>query len=331
MALATCRVRKYSGCQRKTFDESPMDSSWLDDLACLHATGSFSRSAELRHLSQSAFSRRIQALEAWAGAPLFDRTTSPVQLTAAGRFVYARTKDFSKALNDIVLELDDRRARMRHTLTVAAPSSLSVGYGPKLLQETLAGTSTRSRVLGVSHSEGLYLLINGACDILLTYQLDAKPLPLFRDDYDELEIQADALVLYSPKTWTAPSSGQLGTDVAYLAYSQRSYFHQLTETLILSWGTPVNSIFETNILESIKAGVLSGRGIGFLPRSIAEFGAERNLHRIPSSPTAPVSIRAYRRRAQADTSIQPSLDLFWLEAPRIAHAFFAANGTSLGP
>ncbi|MCK7497041.1 MAG: LysR family transcriptional regulator [Comamonadaceae bacterium] len=42
------------------------------------------RSAQLRHVTQPAFSRRIQALEAWAGIDLVDRSSYPTRLTPAG-------------------------------------------------------------------------------------------------------------------------------------------------------------------------------------------------------------------------------------------------------
>lgn len=61
-----------------------MDTKWVEDFLCLADTRSFSRSASVRHSSQSAFSRRIQALEAWLGAELVDRSSSPPSLTPAG-------------------------------------------------------------------------------------------------------------------------------------------------------------------------------------------------------------------------------------------------------
>ncbi|MGH8440901.1 MAG: helix-turn-helix domain-containing protein [Pseudomonas sp.] len=50
----------------------------------------FSRAAERANLSQTAFSRSIQSLEADLGVRLFDRDTRSVMLTAAGREVSAR-------------------------------------------------------------------------------------------------------------------------------------------------------------------------------------------------------------------------------------------------
>ena len=97
-----------------------MDTKWLEDFVSLAETRSFSRSAQLRHITQSAFSRRIQSLEAWAGAPLVDRSAYPTQLTAAGTALYARALD-------ILQSLQSSRALLRSaasatpTLPPAAP------------------------------------------------------------------------------------------------------------------------------------------------------------------------------------------------------------------
>ena len=61
-----------------------MDLNWLRDFECLARTQNFTRAADERNITQSAFSRRIKALESWVGLPLVNRATYPVQLTEAG-------------------------------------------------------------------------------------------------------------------------------------------------------------------------------------------------------------------------------------------------------
>ena len=51
----------------------------------LAETLNFTRAAEERNITQSAFSRRIRSLENWIGVPLIDRANYPVQLSPAGR------------------------------------------------------------------------------------------------------------------------------------------------------------------------------------------------------------------------------------------------------
>src|SRR5260370_20607516 len=67
-----------------------METKWLEDFVSLAETRSFSRSAQLRHITQPAFSRRIQALEAWAGIELVDRSSYPTRLTPAGETLHGQ-------------------------------------------------------------------------------------------------------------------------------------------------------------------------------------------------------------------------------------------------
>ncbi len=62
-----------------------METKWLEDFLVLSDLGNFRLAALQRNVSQPAFSRRIQALEAWIKTPLIDRSSHPSQLTAAGR------------------------------------------------------------------------------------------------------------------------------------------------------------------------------------------------------------------------------------------------------
>ena len=84
-----------------------MDTKWLEDFVSLAETCSFSRSAQLRHVTQSAFSRRIQSLEAWAGVALVDRSSYPTRLTSAGATFYAEAVD-------ILQNLQSSRIRLRN-------------------------------------------------------------------------------------------------------------------------------------------------------------------------------------------------------------------------
>ena len=61
-----------------------METKWLEDFLCLAETRNFARAASDRHITQSAFSRRIMALEEWLGVNLVDRSLHPATLTSAG-------------------------------------------------------------------------------------------------------------------------------------------------------------------------------------------------------------------------------------------------------
>jgi len=88
----------------------------LPPLATLHAfhhaanTLSFKRAAEALHLTPSAVSHRIKALEHSLGTPLFRRQTRALSLTEAGQ-------SFKKTVNQIFAELATATASLRNTTT----------------------------------------------------------------------------------------------------------------------------------------------------------------------------------------------------------------------
>ena len=94
-----------------------MEFNWLEDFLALAEAGNFSRAAEARHMTQPAFSRRIRALEDWAGVMLFDRSAQPVKLTAAG-------EQFMPAVRDMLRRLAQAREEARQAERVETASSL---------------------------------------------------------------------------------------------------------------------------------------------------------------------------------------------------------------
>src|SRR5438552_18720247 len=74
----------------------------LNDLLAFRAVAelsNFRRAAESVHISQPAFSRRIEKLEEALGVRLLDRTTRRVNLTSVGR-------DFDHKVQQLLDELD---------------------------------------------------------------------------------------------------------------------------------------------------------------------------------------------------------------------------------
>ena len=102
-----------------------MELKWLEDFIALARCGSFSRAAEVRFISQPAFSRRIKALEDWLGGSLFDRGTLPLTLTRQG-------EDFFLTAQTLVQQIHQARASFQSYL-VPKESEIHLGAGPGLL------------------------------------------------------------------------------------------------------------------------------------------------------------------------------------------------------
>lgn len=95
-----------------------MDLAGLQAFVAVADTGSFSEAGARLHLTQPAVSKRIAALEAQLGAPLFDRIGRGIAPTEAGRALLPRARR-------ILGELDDAR-RLLDTLGATVGGRLSL-------------------------------------------------------------------------------------------------------------------------------------------------------------------------------------------------------------
>ena len=110
-----------------------MELSWLEDFLILAQCGHFSRAAELRHMTQPAFSRRIRTLETWVGTPLFDRS-QPVVLTEAGRRFLPAARETLFRLDQVREECLEAVHSASAALHFAATHSLSLTFFPGWLR-----------------------------------------------------------------------------------------------------------------------------------------------------------------------------------------------------
>ena len=79
-----------------------IDLRKLKHLVLLAEELNFSRAAEKAHLSQTAFSRSIQALEQECGLHLFDRGTRTVKITTSGQHLLAKARSLGAQASDLI-------------------------------------------------------------------------------------------------------------------------------------------------------------------------------------------------------------------------------------
>lgn len=95
-------------------------SEWLRTFVAVYRTGSVTRGAALRGLSQPAASQQLAGLERNSGGPLFIRTSGGIEPTRRGRDLYARIADPLDILEHVLVGLDGGHA-------VAPPPSIRFG------------------------------------------------------------------------------------------------------------------------------------------------------------------------------------------------------------
>lgn len=74
-----------------------LEIRWIEDLLALEQEKSISQAAALRHVTQSAFTRRIQNIENSLGFQILKRYSKNIDFTEAGQVLLASAKKHTKS------------------------------------------------------------------------------------------------------------------------------------------------------------------------------------------------------------------------------------------
>jgi len=158
----------------------------LNDLLSFRAVAelsSFRKAAESVHLSQPAFSRRIDKLEQALGVRLLERTTRHVMLTAVGR-------DFERKVRELLDDLDATLlgirgvavTRMGEVTVACVPSTVYYYLSEVIRRYHERCPKVRVKVLDAGANEVLAVVARGEADFGLNFigaqegELEFKPL-----------------------------------------------------------------------------------------------------------------------------------------------------------
>ncbi len=296
-----------------------METKWLEDFVSLAETRSFSRSAQLRHVTQPAFSRRIQSLEAWAGTDLVDRSSYPTRLTPAGQTLYDQALEMLQALQSTRAMLRAHTAAAQDVIEFAVPHTLAFTFFPSWLSglREISGP-IKSRLIALNVHDAVMRLVEGSCDLLIAYHHAAQPIQLDAERYEMMPLGRELLAPYvRPNEQGAPLyvlPGTASQPVPYLAYAPGAYLGRAVDQLVKQGGTPVHldRIYETDMAEGLKAMALEGHGIAFLPASaVRKEVRAKKLVSAGGGLEAELDIRIYRARPLDTQKGKRAVQVFW--------------------
>jgi DNA-binding transcriptional LysR family regulator len=298
-----------------------MDTKWLEDFVSLAETRSFSRSAQLRHVTQPAFSRRIQALEAWAGVDLVDRSIYPTRLTPAGETFHAQALDVLGALQATRNLMRSHQAGGADMIDFAVPHTLAFGFFPHWVMQLKRGFPTlKSRLMALNVHDAVLRLIEGHCDLLMAYHHASQPLQLPPERYEMLTLGQETLAPYS----RADSEGRplfrlpgsAAAPLPFLSYAADAYMARLVEQIIKLAPQPphLEPVYETDMAESLKAMALEGHGLAFLPASSVR--KDVRARRLVGAGDGggwelTMDVRIYRERPAVARVVKPGASALW--------------------
>lgn len=278
-----------------------MDIEWLEDFLVLSDLSSFTRAAQTRNVTQSAFSRRIRSLEDWIGIPLVDRDTVPPRLTVAGHL-------FRDAAREMVRQLQDTRIALGHRSRAFSGIKLFVSHSliDHLLPEWIANLSRRISGLKFDITagetyEGMVALSGGRCDLLMVYYSPNAPITVDEKSCASVVLGRDRLVPVcvpdedgEPKY---PVADQQASTVPILSYPPETFFGRLLNRIIRFGPTHPHFgvIAQSPHSRILRTLALNGAGVAWLPeRCVSEDCRSKRLVKIDGDQwCSDVEIRLY--------------------------------------
>ena len=176
--------------------ENEMELIWIKDLQRLSVTGNFTRAAQDNNVSQSAFSRRIQALEQWAQATLVDRSRHPVVLTAAGEQLLEVGVQALIHFDLVREQISIQGKNAGPQVIFAAQHAIGWRFYPQWLNQFEQNHGPiRSRLMADNLPDCFAALLNMDADFVLGFESNEyRYIPASRNEIERLVIGHDRLI-----------------------------------------------------------------------------------------------------------------------------------------
>lgn len=249
-----------------------MDFLLLESFLALVQHGSFTRAAESLHVSQPAFSRRVRALEQWAGVELVDRSTFPVTLTPAGTKLRPWAAELVSGMDSLRDELRGRQLMPLEAVRIAISHTLATHFFPAWWCRITAGTQLTCIILPQNTLEAYDALLHGGCELLLAYADPMRPLALGDGGLESTVVAHDWFRPYFRGGDGLPMLKLPGTSrspVPFVSHGAGAFLGRVTDRILSSCPAHLRPVVQSDLTSALAELVFAGVGIGWLPDLLA--------------------------------------------------------------
>jgi len=188
-------------------------------------TGNMTVAAERLGMTQSAVSQTLSNLESNLSSTLLDRSVRPIEMTAAGRFLYDRASSLLSEARKTSQDIRKSNFQQLRQVNVAMVDSLATAVGRPLLEAVKRRTRDWSLTTGLSHMHA-HGLMSRAVDIIIS---DDN-----LDEYTDLvryQILREPFILALPNDYKGDPGDlqELNRKMDFVRYSAHSLIGQTIE------------------------------------------------------------------------------------------------------
>jgi DNA-binding transcriptional LysR family regulator len=248
--------------------KAPLDSRQVRAFSVLARTGSFTQTARELHITQSAISHSIKALERDVGCRLLDRLGKKVVLTQAG-------EQLLQHVTKILLEMENARESLGHLgkwgrgrIRIGASTTACQHLIPPVLREFKESFPDHVITIEPGDTSALVsALLRHRIDLAIAIEPDKEPQlefhPLFSD---ELHYITGALHPWAKSRRVERSEIPKQN---YILYNKHSITFRIIEEYFRREEMVLNTVIELGSMEAIKELVKLGLGVSVLAPWIA--------------------------------------------------------------
>jgi len=183
----------------------------------------------------------------------------------------------------------------------------------------------KSRLIALNVHDAVMRLTEGSCDLLVAYHHASQPLQLSPDRYEMLSLGQETLAPYAKGGSDGQPLFRLSTTgnarIPFLGYASGAYMARLVDQILKSSPalSHLDTVYETDMAEGLKAMALEGHGIAFLPSSSVrkELRSRRLVSAAPLQDDAghayevTMEVRIYRERPELARHPKPGAQALW--------------------
>lgn len=241
---------------------------------------SFTRAAQLLHLSQPALTKQVRQLEETLGVRLFDRNTRTVELTRIGKELAPVVNQLLRELDAVVVNTKELAAQSRGVIRIAALPSISSTILPTAVARFKEGYPGISVVLKDVIAQRLVALVKAEEVDFGIGSLNAVD-PEVRFSL----LLTDRMIVVFPPGSTLERKKVIGlrdlVGLPLVLMDPDSSVRRLIDRAFESIGEFATPAFEATYMSTAAGMVKAGLGVTILPSSAFEMGELTGLRTRP--------------------------------------------------
>ncbi|MFT4639914.1 MAG: DNA-binding transcriptional LysR family regulator [Verrucomicrobiales bacterium] len=256
----------------------------------LAQSGSFTETAVIMSVTQSAVSHSIKSLETTLGIALFDRSGKTPTLTRDGEIFLASASEVLREMGRVVQKLDRSRKGELMTLRIGSADTIAEFVLPDVLVRIHQEFPEADLDLTIGDASALVQSLNdGSVDILLGIQ----NAPTRGGNFQQASLFRDSLrlIIGSKHPWVVEQTfldAECLTGGRLLLFGEQS----TTNQLVLQWleraGIHVEKCLKIGSIGALKKLVACGFGVGLAPEWVLTEVERRELLRDFAVPDEPI-------------------------------------------